>query len=252
MHGTQRVDIPAKVTGQFTYSHNVRVPGMVHGRVVRPRGQGAYGAGTAPKVLSIDESSIKNIPGAKVVRFGDFVGVVADQEYAAIQAASQLKVKWADMPAIAPVGNLFKQMRDHDSAGKAPARIAASNGNFASAFASAPIKLEQSYKYHYNGSMPIGPCCAVADVKPDGARIFTNSQSIYLHRGSVKTALDAVLGAKTLPLNRIRLTYFEGSSTYGPAAAWDDAAQAAAIMSAVVGKPGRLQPMPWDDHVLSQ
>ena len=246
--GVQRVDIPAKVTGAFTYSHNVRVPGMVHGRVVRPRGQGAYGAGTAPAVLSVDESSIKNIAGAKVVRSGNFVGVVADHEYAAIQAAAQLKVKWADMPAIAPVGNVFKQMRDHDSAGKAPARIGASSGNFDAAYAAAPVKVSQSYKYHYQGSMPIGPCCAVADVTSSGARIFTNSQSIYLTRGSVKTALDAVLGAKTLPLDRIRLTYFEGASTYGPAAAWDDVAQAAAVMSALVGKPVRLQLMRWDEN----
>ena len=65
------------------------------------------------------------------------------------------------------------------------ARIAATAGNFDAAFASAPIKLSQSYKYHYQGSMPIGPCCAVADVTPSGARIFTNSQSIYLTRGSV-------------------------------------------------------------------
>ncbi len=247
-HGVPRVDIPAKVNGVFTYVHNVQVPGMLHGRVVRPRGQGAYGDGTAPKILSVDESSIKNIPGAKVVRFGEFVGVVADHEYAAIQAAAQLKVKWAEMPQIAAVGNLFKQMREHDSAGKVPASIAAKAGNFDSAFASAAVKVSQSYNYHYNGSMPIGPCCVVADVTPNGARIFTNSQSLYLTRGSVKTALDKVMGANTLPLNRIRLTYYEGSSTYGPAAAWDDAAQAAAIMSALTGKPVRLQLMRWDEH----
>jgi CO/xanthine dehydrogenase Mo-binding subunit len=247
-HGIPRVDIPAKVNGTFVYSHNVRVPGMVHARVVRPRGQGAYGAGTAPAVLSIDESSIAKIPGAKVVRSGNFVAVVADQEYAAIQAAAQLKVKWADPPAIAPVGNLFKGMREHDSAGKAPARIAASFGNFNAAFAAAPTKVSQSYKYHYQGSMPIGPCCAVADVSPSGARIFTNSQNLYGTRTSVKTALDAVLGAKTLPLDRIRLTYYEGASTYGPAAAWDDVAQAAAVLSALVGKPVRLQLMRWDEN----
>jgi nicotinate dehydrogenase subunit B len=247
-HGIPRVDIPAKVNGSFTYSHNVRVPGMLHGRVVRPRGQGAYGAGTAPKVLSVDEGSIKKIAGARVVRYGDFVGVVADQEYAAIQAAAQLKVKWAEMPAIAPVGNLFKQMREHDSAGKVPASISAKTGDFNSAFAAAPIKLSQSYKYHYQGSMPIGPCCAVADVSSNGARVFTNSQNLYGTRTSVKTALDTVMGSNTLPLNRIRLTYFEGASTYGPAAAWDDAAQAAAIMSALVGKPVRLQLMRWDEN----
>src|SRR4051812_25360293 len=173
-HGTPRVDIPAKVNGTFTYVHNIKVPGMIHGRVVRPRGQGAYGGGTAPKVLSVDEGSIKKIAGAQVVRFGDFVGVVAPTEYAAIQASAQLKVKWADMPKIAAVGNVFKQMRDHDSAGKAPARIAASAGNFAGAFANAAVKVSQSYSYHYNGSMPIGPACAVADVTPTGARVFSN------------------------------------------------------------------------------
>src|SRR5262249_29001365 len=169
-------------------------------------------------------------------------------EYAAIQAAAQLKVKWADMPTIAPVGNIFKQMRDHDDAGKAPARIAASNGNFDAAYASAPTKIAQSYKYHYQGSMPIGPCCAIADVTKDGARVFTNSQNMYGTRASVKTALDVVLGSATLPLNKIRLTYYEGASTYGPAAAWDDAAQAAAVMSALAGKPVRLQLMRWDEN----
>ncbi len=86
-----RIDIPDKVTGTFAYIHNVRVPGMLHGRIVRPRGQGGYGTGAKP--LSIDESSIKHIPDAKVVRKGDLVGVVAPKEYDAIQAASQLKVK---------------------------------------------------------------------------------------------------------------------------------------------------------------
>ena len=98
---------------------------MLHGRVVRPRGQGAYGDGTAPAIVSVDESSIKHIPGARVVRKGDFLGVVAPKEYDAIQAAAQLKVKWADPPALSGSGNLWKQMRDFDSAGQAPARIAA-------------------------------------------------------------------------------------------------------------------------------
>src|SRR5438477_5121724 len=119
----QRVDIPDKVTGKYTFVHNIKLPGMLHGRLVRPRGQGAYGAGTNVPILSVDESSIKHIPGATIVRAGNFLGVVAEKEYDAIQAAAQLKVKWADMPTIRPVGNLFKGMRDDDSAGKAPARI---------------------------------------------------------------------------------------------------------------------------------
>src|SRR5262245_41149024 len=116
-----RIDIPDKVTGKMTYVHNIKVPNMLHGRVVRPRGQGAYGDGTSPKILSVDEKSIKHIAGAQIVRFGDyFLGVVADQEYAAIQAAAQLKVKWADNPEIPSSGNLWAGMRKHDSMGIAP------------------------------------------------------------------------------------------------------------------------------------
>jgi CO/xanthine dehydrogenase Mo-binding subunit len=245
-HGIPRVDIPAKVNGGFTYVHNIKVPGMLHGRLVRPRGQGAYGDGTAPKVISVDESSIKSID-AKVVRYGNFVGVVAEREYNAIQAAAQLKVTYADPPALPSTGNLWKQMREHDSAGQAPARIAINTGNFDAAYAAAPIKLSQTYKFHYNGHLPIGPSCCVAQVTPQGARIFTNTQDAYSTRQQVKTVLDQVMGSQTLPLDRIRVSYYEGSSTYG-SAPYNDGVQAAAIMSALAGKPVRLQFMRWDEH----
>src|SRR5262249_50963734 len=163
-HHVPRIDIPDKVSGRFTYTHNVRVPGMLHGRIVRPRGQGAYGKGTAPAIESIDESSIKGIPGVQVVRFKNFLGVVAPTEFAAIQASAQLKVKWAENPALPGVGNMFKSWRDLDAAGKAPARVASTNGNFDTAFASATTKLSASYKVHYQGSMAMGPECCVADV----------------------------------------------------------------------------------------
>jgi CO/xanthine dehydrogenase Mo-binding subunit len=241
-----RVDIPDKVTGRYTYVHNIKIPGMLHGRVVRPRGQGAYGGGTSVPVVAVDESSIKHIPGAKVIRFQNFLGVVAEKEYDAIQAAAQLKVKWGDMPTIRPVGNLFKGMRDDDSAGKAPARIAVSKGNFDAAFSGAAQKLQQSYRYHYTGHLPIGPSCCVADVTPNGARIFTNTQDAYGTRQNVKDVLDRVM-PNPLPLNRIRLTYVEGSSVYG-SAPYRDNNQAAAIMSALTGKPVRVQFMRWDEH----
>jgi CO/xanthine dehydrogenase Mo-binding subunit len=243
-----RIDIPEKVTGKMTYVHNIKVPGMLHGRIVRPRGQGAYGDGTSPKIVSVDESSIKHIQGAQVVRFGDyFLGVVADQEYAAIQAAAQLKVQWAEMPPITGSGNLWKGMRDLDSAGKAPARWTINNGNFDNAFNSAAQKIDQSYKFHYTGHLPIGPSCCVADVTQNGARIFSNSQDLYTTRGLIQTVLAKVKPEWNLPANRIRLTYVEGASVYG-SAPYNDANQAAAIMSAVVGKPVRLQFMRWDEH----
>src|SRR5262249_45640826 len=155
-----------------------------------------------------DESSIAKIPGAQIVRYGDsFLGVVAPLEYAAIQAAAQLKVKWADPPPLPGVGNLWKQMRDHDSAGKAPARIAVNTGNFDSAFNSAAPPVTQTSRFHYTGPLPIGPSCSVAVVTPSGVRIFTNTQDAYGTRQNVKDALDVVMGPKAPPLNRIRLTY---------------------------------------------
>src|SRR4051794_39917021 len=188
-----RIDIPDKVTGKMTYVHSIRVPGMVHARVVRPRGQGAYGDGTSPKIVSVDESSIKHIKGAQIVRFGDyFLGVVADQEYTAIQAAAQLKVKWADNPSLPSSGNLWKGMRDQDSDGTAPARVALNKGTFDTAYKNATQTLAQSYKFHYTGHLPIGPSCCVADVTPNGARIFSNSQDLYTTRGLIQSALAAV------------------------------------------------------------
>src|SRR5919202_5995989 len=108
-----RLDIAAKGNGQYTYVHNVRVPGMLHGRVIRPHGQGAYPYNSNVAV-SVDEKSIAHIPGAQVVRVGNFLGVVAPKEYHAFQAAAQLKVKWADTPKISSSGNLWKSMRDFD------------------------------------------------------------------------------------------------------------------------------------------
>jgi nicotinate dehydrogenase subunit B len=242
-----RVDIPDKVTGSYVYVHGIRVPGMLHGRIVRPRGQGAYGDGTAPKILSVDKGSVAHIPNVTIVQVGNFLGVVAPKEYDAIQAAAQLKVGWAPMPELPGVGNIWGQMRAQDTAGKVPAAIAYNHGNFDTAFASAAKTVSQSYRYHYTGHLPIGPSCCVADVTPNGALIFSNTQDAYGTRQNVKDALDLVLGAKTLPLNRIRVKYVEGSSVYG-SAPYRDAAQSAAILSAVVGKPVRLQFMRWDEH----
>jgi hypothetical protein len=101
-----RIDIPGIVTGTSVYIQNVRVPGMLHGRIVRPRGQAVYGFG-AP-VVSVDQSSISHLPDVKVVRMGDFLGVVAPHEYDAIQAAAQLKVKWSRRPCCRAVATSSK------------------------------------------------------------------------------------------------------------------------------------------------
>ena len=236
-----RIDIPAKVTGTYTYVQNIRVPGMLHGRLVRPRGQGAYGDGTAAEVMSIDPSSISNIPGARVVQRGNFVGVVAPKEWDAIQAAAQLKVTWADPPPLSGVGNIWSQMRAFDAAGKAPAQYNVALGNVDGAIPGAAHVVSQTYAYHYNSHAPIGPSCAVADVTPNGALVMVNTQNCYAVRGLLQPLLN-------LPLNKIRVQYWEGSGYYGNAPARYDSALAAAVMSELVGAPVRLQFMRWDEH----
>ena len=96
-----RPDIAEKVRGTYRYVQHVRLPGMLHGRVVWPRGQGAHGISN-PTVVTIDESSIKDIPGVQIVRRKNFVGVVAEREWDAVRAARQLKVTWEPFAAALP------------------------------------------------------------------------------------------------------------------------------------------------------
>ncbi len=234
-----RIEIPDKITGKYTYVHNVKIPGMVHGRVVRPRGQGPFGTG-AP-IVSVDESSIKNIPGAQVVRKGDFLGVIADREYDAIQAASQLKVTWKESALLPGSGNTFKQMRAHDSAGFAKAAFRTNTGNVDTAFNSAAQKVSQTYSYHTGGRAVIGPSCAVADVRGNSATIYSSSQNLL----GVVTAVSGLLG---IPAPNVRSFYFEGASSYGSGQSASESSKAAALMSQLSGKPVRLQLMRWDEH----
>ena len=244
-----RLDIPAKVTGKYTYVHNVTLPGMLHGRVVRPRGQGAYGFGTGPDIVSVDASSVRHIRGVKVIRFANFLGVVAEQEYNAIQAAAQLKVKWADLPTLPTTANQYANMRKLDSAGQVRATLLSGTGNFDAAFDGAAKTVGQTYQYAYNAHVPIGPSCAVADVAADGsgARIFSNAQDVYALRASVQQVLTTVMGSRAPALNRIHVSYFEGSSVFG-ASPQIDVGEGAAILSALAGTPVRLQFMRWDEH----
>jgi CO/xanthine dehydrogenase Mo-binding subunit len=234
-----RVDIPTKITGKHTYLHNIRVPGMVHARWVRPRGQGAYGTGAKP--LSVDESSIKHIPGASVVRRGDLLAVVAPLEYDAVRAAEELKVKWQDDPRLPSTGNLWKQMRQQDSAGKVPARYVENAGNVDVALRSAKAVVSQTYKYHYNGHAVIGPSVAVADVRKDSAVVYTNTQQLI----NLGTAVANILGMQP---KFVRTYFYEGSASYGEPQTRFDVAPTAAVISQLIGKPVRLQLMRWDEH----
>jgi nicotinate dehydrogenase subunit B len=239
-----RIDIPDMVTGKAVYAVDIRVPGMLHGRIVLPRGQAAYGFG-AP-VVSVDQSSIGHIPNVQLVRKNNFIGVVAEQEWDAIEAAAQLKVTWADPPAISGSGNLWSKMRADDAAGNAPARyeamggIAGPIGKVDAALASAARVVSQTYAHPYNIHAPIGPGCVVADVTPAGALVMCHTQV----PADLQNLVASVVG---LPANAVRVKVYPGSSHYGNSFGRRDAPLAAAVMSQIVGKPVRLQFMRWDE-----
>jgi nicotinate dehydrogenase subunit B len=229
-----RNDVPDKVSGKYVYLQHVRLPGMLHGRVVRPRGQGVYGAGA--KVASLDEASIAGIPGARVLRKGDFVGVIAEREWDAVRAAQQLNIMW-DMPATLPGSDrLYDAMR----AEKTADRVVLERGDVAATFAAVPHVASGTYHAPYQAHAGFGPNGALADVKPDSALVICSTQDVY----GTRNTLAGVLG---VPAQKVRVQYYEGSGTYGHSC-YDDAAQAAAILSQLAGQPVRLQFMRWDEH----
>src|SRR5579871_3161968 len=237
-----RIDIPDKVNGSYTYVQNVRIPGMLHGRVVRPRGQGAYPYNSNVPA-SFDPSSIAHIPNVQVVHVNNFLGVVAPKEFDAIQAAAQLKVVWNTNPILPGTGNLWAHYRSLDAAGAIPAAIAAgSKGNVDTALASAAHTVAITTKHHYQGHMPIGPSCCVADVTSTQATVWSNTQNIY----SLNTDLANVVAPLTG--NQIRVLFYEGAGSFGNGCVAFDTAESACIMSKAVGKPVRLQFMRWDEH----
>ena len=229
----KRIDLPPKLTGEFTFANDVRVPGMLHGRVVRP-------PTITSKPASIDESSVKNIPGlVKVVQEGSFLGVVCTTEWAAIKAAQALKVTWSQpatkMPASADDVYSFlkntKSLRDQVSVNK---------GNPDIALAQASKTYEASYRWPFQLHGMMGPPCAVADVGKDQATIYTGTQGSF----ETRKAVAEMLG---FPEKNVRVLYREASGSYGRMGA-DDVAEDAALLSRAIGKPVRVQWMRADEH----
>jgi CO/xanthine dehydrogenase Mo-binding subunit len=242
-----RVDIPAKIQGNYVYSHNVKVPGMQHGRWVR-LGQGPWLSEGFSKPLSVDESSIKHLPNVKVVRQGNFVGVVGPVEYEVVQAAAQLRVKWAESPILPGHANLWDSFRKADAAGKMPARITTQAGNFDANFKAAAKTVSATFKVPYNGHTPLGPACAVADYKANGGPdkdtvvVFSNTQNV----ANTVTGIQQTLGLKTP--SQARVIYYEGASSFGNGYHYLDINESAALMSKLAGVPVRLQLMRWDEQ----
>ncbi len=225
-----RPDVPAKCTGEHTYVHDFKLPGMLHGRVIRPPSRGA-------KLVSVNDASLAGMPDVQVVHINDFLGVVAKNEWAAVRAAAALKATWTDWEGLPTTEELPRYIRetpvDHD---ENPIH----KGESKTALTSAAKQFSAAYYFPYQGHASMGPSCAVADARPDGLTIWTASQSTHLFRTIFAQSFN-------LPEEKVRLIYLDGSGCYGQNA-HEDAAADAAILSRAVKNPVRVQWMRQDEH----
>jgi nicotinate dehydrogenase subunit B len=224
-----RIDIPDKAVGRFPYVVDVRVPGMMHGRVIRPSPPGA-------KLRSVEGGP--GISGrAKIVRKGNFLGVVAGTEWDAIQAARKLTVTWSSSgltwPAMAELYTAMWAMPVHER------QVLAEVGNVEAALASSARTIEARYEWPFQSHAMMGPSCAVADVRDGGATIWSSTQ----HPHQLRHGIAELLG---LPVDKVRVIWVQGSGSYGRSAA-DDAAGDAAFLSQAAGRPVRVQWMRADE-----
>jgi CO/xanthine dehydrogenase Mo-binding subunit len=222
----KREDVAPKVFAQEDFVTDVKVPGMVHGRMIRPDVAGAV-------PVKIDESSIKDIPGAKVVWDKGFLGVVANKEWDAIQAAQKLKVEWSQVdPPFPEQASLYDHIR------KASVRkrsVDKENGNVDEAFKSAAKVIEAEYEWPFQSHASMGPACAVVQIKDGQVTCWSGTQKSHFVQEGLALTLD-------LPVDKVRVIYTTGPGSYGRNDA-DDCAMDAAILAKAVGKPVRLQYM---------
>ena len=230
----KRVELPAKLTATFMYTPDVKVPGMLHGRVIRP-------ATTISKPLRVDESSIANIKDlVKVVQEGTFVGVVAQTEWAAIQAAKNLKVTWStpstSLPATREEVDVYlANTKSFTDNGPMP------KGNTEAALAQASKTFEATYHWPFQNHAMMLPSCAVADVQGDTVTIWTGAQGPFTTRDRVSDMLG-------LPKRNVSINWVESAGCYGRLTT-DDAAEDAVLLSRAVGKPVRVQWSRADEHI---
>jgi nicotinate dehydrogenase subunit B len=220
-----RADIAPKVYAQQDFCTDVKLPGMVHGRVIRPPV-----AGATP--VKVDESSIAAFPGAQVVWDKGFLGVVADKEWDAVKAAQSLKVEWSETkPPFPNAGALYEHIR------KAPVRKrevgGKETGNVDDAFKSAPRIIEAEYEWPFQSHACMGPACAVVEIKDGNVTCWTGSQKPHFVQNGIALTLD-------MPKEKVRSIWVVGPGSYGRSDA-DDAAMDAAVLAKAVGKPVRVQ-----------
>lgn len=231
-----RPDMPAMVTGQFEFVQNVRVPGMVHGMVIRPPAVGAT-------LVNVDESSVAGMPGlVKVVVKKNFVGVVAQKPWQAVQAARHLKVTWTPGAGLPSQANFYDHLRNLK-----PARdtLLVNSNDVDQKLAEATTLVKSTYLHPYQMHGSVGSSCAVADVQGDKATVWSPTQGVWHQRNALAMILD-------LKAESIRVIFRRGSGCYGINGA-DTVTYDAALLSQAVGKPVRVQltrkdEMAWENY----
>jgi nicotinate dehydrogenase subunit B len=225
----KRVDIPAKVTGGAAYVHDLRLPNMVHARVVRP-------PSPAARLLHPNTSDIEKLPGVlKVVRDGDFLAVITQSEFQAVRALRQLMsgARWQEKPTL-PAGRALPAVLMNLPAQDAV--VVDEKGPPAQG-----RTYEATYTRPYQAHASIGPSCAVALLENGTMTVWTHTQGVYPDRAAIAELLK-------MPLDKVRCIHMEGAGCYGHNGADDAAADAALLARAMPGKPVRVQWMREQEH----
>jgi CO/xanthine dehydrogenase Mo-binding subunit len=222
----KREDIAPKVFCQEDFCTDVKLPDMVHGRMIRPAVAGAV-------PVKVDDSAIKDIPGAKVVWQKGFLGVVADREWDAIQAAEKLRVEWStEQPPFPEQASLFDHIR------KASVRkrvVEQQNGDVDAAFKTAAKVIEADYEWPFQSHASMGPACSLVEIKDGKATCWSGTQKSHFVQQGIATLLQ-------MPVDKVHVIFTPGPGSYGRNDA-DDCAMDAAVLAQAVGRPVRLQYM---------
>ncbi len=223
----KREDIAPKVFAQEDFCTDIKVPGMVHARMVRPAVAGAV-------PVKVDESSIKHIPSAKVVWDKGFLGVVADKEWDAIKATQLLKVEWSNAaPPFPDQSALYDHIRKQALRKREvqPKEV----GNVDETFKTAARVIEAEYEWPFQSHSSMGPACALVEIKDGHVSCWSGTQKAHF----VQAGLAAIL---QVPADTVHVKWTPGPGSYGRNDA-DDAAMDAAVLAKAVGKPVRVQYM---------
>jgi CO/xanthine dehydrogenase Mo-binding subunit len=224
-----RRDVGGKVFGTADFVTDIRLPRMLHARMIRPPKAGST-------IAAVDEASIRSIPGARVVRDQELLAVVAEREWDAVRAARELKVDWTEGKSPFPP---MEKLHDHIRAAT-PLRSEepVKEGDLEAAFRNAARVIEAEYEWPFQSHASMGPACALADVRADAATVWTGSQKPHFTR-------DGVARLVGLPPEKVRGIWVMGPGSYGRNDA-GDAALDAAYLSKVTGRPVRVQGMRHD------